>query len=167
MQIEPSLRASDADREQAAGRLRHATAEGRLSGDELEERLEAVYRARTYEALHVLLADIPIGRSPGDQPRVRLRRWIGAVSGVTLVLAALCLLAIVRAHAAVAVLGTGRSGDPSLPGAIVVQRQGPIVGVMVGVALFVVLMTCAALVWALIDSRSPRHLRISGPSERR
>ena len=167
MQIEPSLRASDADREQAAERLRHATAEGRLGGEELEERLEAVYRARTYEALQVLLADIPISRPPGDRSRVRLRRSIGAVGGVTLVLAVFGLLAIIRAHAAVAVLGSGRTGHLSLPGPLVVERQSPLVGVMVGVAFFVVLLTCAALVWALMDSRPQRHLRISRPSERR
>jgi hypothetical protein len=54
-----TLRASDADREQVAEQLRHATAEGRLSPDELEERLEAVFAARTYGDLDALVADLP------------------------------------------------------------------------------------------------------------
>jgi uncharacterized protein DUF1707 len=54
-----TLRASDADREQVAEQLRHATAEGRLSADELEERLEGVFAARTYGDLDGLVVDLP------------------------------------------------------------------------------------------------------------
>ena len=54
-----TLRASDADRERIAERLRHATGEGRLSPDELEERLEAVFAARTYGELDAVVADLP------------------------------------------------------------------------------------------------------------
>ena len=54
-----SLRASDADREAAAERLRHAAIEGRLEPDELEERLHAALRARTYGDLGPLFADLP------------------------------------------------------------------------------------------------------------
>ena len=53
------LRASDADREQVAERLRQATAEGRLVAEELEERLEAVFAARTYGELDAVVADLP------------------------------------------------------------------------------------------------------------
>lgn len=56
------LRASDADRDQVAERLRMAAAEGRLTADELSERLDAAFRARTYGELGALLADLP---SPG------------------------------------------------------------------------------------------------------
>jgi hypothetical protein len=62
-----TLRASDADRERVAERLRHATAEGRLRPEELEERLGAVFAARTYGELDELVADLP---APGlDRPR--------------------------------------------------------------------------------------------------
>ena len=54
-----SLRASDADREAVAERLRHAAVEGRLEPDELEERLHAALRARTYGDLGRLLTDLP------------------------------------------------------------------------------------------------------------
>ena len=43
---QPALRASDADREATAERLRVAAMEGRLDSDELELRMEAAYGAR-------------------------------------------------------------------------------------------------------------------------
>ncbi len=43
----PSIRASDAEREQTAQRLRAAGEEGRLDMEELEERLDRAYKART------------------------------------------------------------------------------------------------------------------------
>ncbi|HKO27077.1 MAG TPA: DUF1707 domain-containing protein [Solirubrobacteraceae bacterium] len=54
-----TLRASDADRDQIAERLRKATAEGRLLAEELEERLEATFGARTYGELDAVVADLP------------------------------------------------------------------------------------------------------------
>ena len=53
------LRASDADRDRVAERLRSAAGEGRLSSDELEERLEAAFAARTDAELAPLTADLP------------------------------------------------------------------------------------------------------------
>lgn len=60
------LRASDADREQIAERLRQAAAEGRLRPDELEERLGLALSARTYGELDGLVADLP---APAVVPR--------------------------------------------------------------------------------------------------
>jgi len=53
------LRASDADRDQIAERLREATAEGRLRPDELDQRLGAALTASTYGELDALVADLP------------------------------------------------------------------------------------------------------------
>ena len=58
-----TLRASDADREHVAERLRHAAGEGRILAEELEERLEAVFSARTYGELDAVVADLP-GTTP-------------------------------------------------------------------------------------------------------
>ena len=68
-----TLRASDADREQVAERLRHAAGEGRILSEELEERLEAVFSARTYGELDAVVADLP-GTTPsaGASARARL-----------------------------------------------------------------------------------------------
>ena len=53
------LRASDADRDQVAERLRAAATEGRIGFDELEERLSATLSARTYSDLDRVVADLP------------------------------------------------------------------------------------------------------------
>ncbi|MFE5894193.1 DUF1707 domain-containing protein [Streptomyces sp. NPDC056462] len=57
----PELRASDADRERVAEVLRDAVAEGRLDMEEFGERLDAVYKARTYGELAPLTRDLPVG----------------------------------------------------------------------------------------------------------
>jgi hypothetical protein len=56
---EGETRASDADRDAAAGLLNEAFAEGRLTADEHDQRLSAAYAARTWEQLRQLIADLP------------------------------------------------------------------------------------------------------------
>lgn len=53
------LRISDADRHAVSERLRDAAAEGRIDLEELEERLEQAYAAKTYGDLAPLTADLP------------------------------------------------------------------------------------------------------------
>jgi hypothetical protein len=64
------LRASDADREQVADRLRHAAAEGRLLPDEFEERMGGALSARTYGELDQIVADLPVPTPVRQHPRV-------------------------------------------------------------------------------------------------
>jgi Domain of unknown function (DUF1707) len=64
-----SLRASDADREAVAERLRTAAVEGRLEPDELEQRLHTAFRARTYGELNRLLGDLPAKPVKWERPR--------------------------------------------------------------------------------------------------
>jgi Domain of unknown function (DUF1707) len=52
------LRASDADRERTADVLRDAAAEGRLTVEELDERLHDAYRGVTRAQLEALVADV-------------------------------------------------------------------------------------------------------------
>jgi Domain of unknown function (DUF4190)/Domain of unknown function (DUF1707) len=54
------MRACDEDRERTADLLRTAFVEGRLSQDELDERLGRVYGARTYADLATQTADLPV-----------------------------------------------------------------------------------------------------------
>ena len=62
---EPSgMRASDADRDRVLDILRAAGAEGRLSPDELDERMAATLAARTLGELAALTADLPSGQMP-------------------------------------------------------------------------------------------------------
>jgi hypothetical protein len=60
------LRISDADRHQVSEVLRQAAGEGRLDLEELEERLDATFRARTYADLVPITADLPL--RAGDHP---------------------------------------------------------------------------------------------------
>jgi hypothetical protein len=53
------LRASDADRERVANVLREAAGDGRLTMAELDERLDAVYAAKTYAELEPITHDLP------------------------------------------------------------------------------------------------------------
>ena len=54
-----NLRASDADRERVANVLREAAGDGRLTMEELDERLDAVYAAKTYAELEPITRDLP------------------------------------------------------------------------------------------------------------
>lgn len=62
----PDMRASDADREAIAERLRDGFAEGRLDTEEFEQRLDAVYTSRTLSELRPLVRDLP---QPGEGKR--------------------------------------------------------------------------------------------------
>jgi hypothetical protein len=55
------LRISDTDRHRVSEFLREAAGEGRLDIEELEQRLEAAYAAKTYGELVPLTADLPAG----------------------------------------------------------------------------------------------------------
>lgn len=61
------LRVSDEDRHKVAEVLRQAAGEGRIDLDELDERLEATYGAKTYGDLVPITADLPV-RTTGSLP---------------------------------------------------------------------------------------------------
>jgi hypothetical protein len=88
-----SLRASDADREAAAERLRHAAGEGRLEPDELEERLHAALRARTYGDVQRLLNDLPA--SPIARERRRAEVMPAARTALAVAMRVVLTLAVV------------------------------------------------------------------------
>ena len=89
----PQIRASDADRERVAERLRHAAGDGQLTVAELDERLDAAYAARTQADLVPLTSDLqPVHGAPapvtGERPGgVTVRRgpggarWLVAIMG--------------------------------------------------------------------------------------
>lgn len=54
------LRVSDADRERVADILREAAGEGRLTLDELDQRLDQAYAAKTYAELEIVTRDLPV-----------------------------------------------------------------------------------------------------------
>jgi hypothetical protein len=59
MASDPNLRASDEQRERAAREIREHFAAGRLTDEELSERVHAAYAARTEGELNALLSDLP------------------------------------------------------------------------------------------------------------
>ena len=63
------LRISDEDRHKVAEVLRQAAGEGRIDLDELDERLEATYAAKTYGELVPITADLPGRRRRARHPR--------------------------------------------------------------------------------------------------
>lgn len=78
----PATRASDADREATAVLLREAFGEGRLTLEELTERLEWTYAATTGGELERVSADLP-GRAELELELAELpaTNWIVAVMG--------------------------------------------------------------------------------------
>jgi len=64
----PGVRIGDAERDSAAAELGEHYAAGRLTLDELHERLGSVLSARTRGDLTHVLADLPTIRRPAPQP---------------------------------------------------------------------------------------------------
>jgi Domain of unknown function (DUF1707) len=91
MARQTALRASDADRDAVAERLRQAAVEGRLEPDELEQRLHSALRARTYGELNRLLGDLPAKPVRWERPR----RGVAPTAGFALVMVLRTLVALV------------------------------------------------------------------------
>jgi hypothetical protein len=97
------IRVSDADREQAASDLRDHYAAGRISSDELSDRLDQVYAAQTGAELDGLRRDLPelhpVRRS--DPRRVAARRRLYQDAGVVVMADVGCvgIWAVSGAHA--------------------------------------------------------------------
>jgi Domain of unknown function (DUF1707) len=66
----PELRISDADRDRTAEVLREAHAHGRITVDELDERLTSVYSAKTYADLVPITRDLPAVEEAAASPRI-------------------------------------------------------------------------------------------------
>jgi hypothetical protein len=82
---EIEVRASDAEREATITRLRDAAGEGRLSLEELAERVEAADGARTRADLASLVADLPADSAPAAAAEAPpTRRLYGILGGDTL-----------------------------------------------------------------------------------
>jgi uncharacterized protein DUF1707 len=146
----PALRASDSDREQVAERLRVAAGEGRLSTDELEDRLGALYAARTYGELDVLVEDLPASSAPGPV-RTRVPGWAAAAAAITVLLAVLSMLASAR-HAADVAAFRAAARHGQFPGLFPGPHHSfdgapPLFGLVAVVAV------CVALGWLVVQSR--------------
>jgi hypothetical protein len=73
-ELNPSIRASDADRERVVEILRRNTAEGRIDADEFDERMTAAYEAKTLGALGELTTDLPVDLAEHAQRQKELAK---------------------------------------------------------------------------------------------
>jgi uncharacterized protein DUF1707 len=92
----PAIRASDADRERTATLLRRHCADGRLMPEELSERLDAAYAARTVGELDALLHDLPApapepAPAPASPAHERARRRVQHALGTAVLVNLTCL----------------------------------------------------------------------------
>lgn len=93
------LRASDADRERVADALRRHHVDGRIDTEELQERLERCYAARTDGELAPLLADLPEDRPARvAPPRRRPAPWPLAAVALVVLLALATVGAVAHGH---------------------------------------------------------------------
>lgn len=110
------MRVSDAEREAAAAELREHFASGRLTQDELDERLAAAFVAKTHGDLKALFTDLPssggwagAGAGSGAQERenaqrVTVGRGIGRLVAATVLIWLLFIVGILGVFG----IGTGR-----------------------------------------------------------
>jgi hypothetical protein len=75
------LRASHEDRDRVVELLRVSAGDGRLTADELDERLELALTARTYGELARLVADLPATGSAASAPAPRAKEVMRIDSG--------------------------------------------------------------------------------------
>ncbi len=122
------LRAADADREQVAAELTRHCGEGRLTADELSERLELAYLAVTLGELDVLVADLP-----AEAPARSARRRVPTAG-----------LAVVAALVALAAAG-----------ALALAAESPELALVLVGSLLLILLALVALVVPLVLAAAP------------
>jgi hypothetical protein len=97
-QPDPRLRIADSDRERAMADLAMHYADGRLDHEEYDERLDAIWTARTRADLAVLFSDLPRpqapqpSRAPARTPRPAGSRFRFPLMPVIAVLVVLSIL---------------------------------------------------------------------------
>ena len=96
---DPSLRASDADRERIAERLRTSHTEGRLDMAEFQQRLERCYEAKTLGELAELVRDLPRHDEPDERRSLGWSRpWRWRLAPVAPLLLALIVVLAATGH---------------------------------------------------------------------
>ncbi len=139
--VSPAWLAGSADRERTVGVLRAGFTEGRLSQDELDDRIAQAYAARTYGDLWALTADLPSGPLPypAGLPAVPYQPGSPAVppaadpatswhSAAALVITALVIFTLA---ALVTAIATAHAQPPMMPWQQIQIQQGPVQRVQV------------------------------------
>lgn len=97
------LRVSDEERESVIEELREHTVAGRLTAQELDERLESAYKAKTRADLDLLRADLPISSAAAKKAlaarRSHLRRRLAQEGGGAITASLICVAIWIAAGA--------------------------------------------------------------------
>jgi hypothetical protein len=93
MMRDPNLRASDADREATADRLREHHTDGRIDAEEFHERLDKCYAAKTVGQLAELTRDLP-----GNPARRRSGAGFSLLGSLRMIPIVPIILALVAIH---------------------------------------------------------------------
>jgi hypothetical protein len=103
--MDERIRISDADRERVTARLREHYAEGRLTSEELEERITAALSAKTVGDLRRIMADLP---DPAPvPPSMPSAPWAGRPGGLAWRGPRILPLALIALVAALLIPGAG------------------------------------------------------------
>jgi hypothetical protein len=104
--MDDRIRISDADRERVTARLREHFAEGRLTSEELEERITAALSAKTFGDLRRIMADLP---DPAlvPPPSMPSAPWVGRSGALAWRGPRILPLAIIALVAALVIPGVG------------------------------------------------------------
>jgi hypothetical protein len=97
---DPNLRASDADREATADRLRQHHTDGRIDQEEFQERLDRCFAAKTVGELAELTRDLPDGTA---RRRAGGRAGFGLFGCLRIIPIVPIILAVVAIHLIVGV----------------------------------------------------------------
>jgi hypothetical protein len=162
------MRACDADRERTADILRGAFVEGRLTQEELDERLSQVYTARTYADLAAQTADLPMHRPlpvlPAARPMAARTTNSMAIGSFVCGLLQICSLgltaipAVVLGHSARRqIRRTGEGGDGYAIAGLVLGWMG--IAVMT-VVLITIVTTVASASHGVPSGASPNGINL-------
>ena len=94
MMRDPNLRASDADRDATADRLRQHHTDGRLDQDEFQERLDRCFAAKTVGELAELTRDLPGDRRGAARAAARGFGLLGCLRMIPILPIILAIIAI-------------------------------------------------------------------------
>lgn len=127
-----TLRASDSDRELIVDRLHRAATEGRIVAEELEQRVTAALRARTYDELDATVSDLPGPRTGRRREPVRSRD--GSAQG---------------GHGGERAISRGRSGGQAVVSAVAHNPMLLLFAIPL-VAVTAAMLLAATIVWSVL-----------------
>ena len=131
------MRVGDGERQQVADQLRSALGEGRLDLHEYDERLQAVWAARTRGELERVTLDLPEPPPPPPPapPAPRHRVFSDTAGGTTMRVLTTVWASVVAVNVVVWLLVSLGNGDPAYPWFIWFAPSGAALAVLYGTGI--------------------------------